>query len=119
MDSTMQKQRRIFPAILLALPVLLVLSISACTLTSHVRNEAFDKVEVGQTRAEVLRMFGSDPSFAEQAGVGFPRYAAQPCHDRCVERIWFENRLSMDMEAWSFELDGNGRVIDKTRWTSP
>ncbi len=119
MQKANQKRRRIFPAILLALPVLLVLSISACTLTSHVRNEAFDKIEIGQTRAEVVKTFGVAPSFSESAGVGFPRYAAQPCRDGCAERVWFENRLSMDIEAWSVELDKGGRVTKKTRWQSP
>ena len=119
MQRIKQQRRRVFPAVLLALPALLVLSISACTLTSHARNEAFDKIEIGQTRADVVKAFGVVPSFAEGAGVGFPRYADQPCHDRCAERLWFENRLSMDIEAWSVELDGTGHVIEKTRWQSP
>lgn len=119
MQRTTEKRSRIFPAILLALPALLVLSVSACTLTSHALNEAFDKIEIGQTLTDVVRAFGVTPSFVESAGVGFPRYASRPCHDRCAERVWFENRLSMDMEAWSVELDGSGHVIEKTRWQSP
>jgi hypothetical protein len=107
------------PAILLTLSVLLTVSISACALTSYVRDEAFGKIQIGQSRAAVIEVFGVTPTFVEHAGVRFSRYADQPCHDRCAERIWFENRLSMDMEAWSVDLDGSGLVIDKARWTSP
>ena len=119
MQRIQQERRRVFPAILLVVLALLLLSLSACTLTSHLRNQAFDKIEIGQTRADVVKAFGMAPSFAESAGVGFPRYAAEPCHERCSERLWFENRLSMDIEAWSVKLDGSGRVIEKIRWQSP
>jgi hypothetical protein len=119
MQRIKQRRSRIFPVILLVLSALLVVSVSTCALTSHARNDAFDKIEIGQTRPDVVEAFGVSPSFAESAGVGFPRYASQPCHDPCAERLWFENRLSMDMEAWSVELDGSGHVIEKTRWQSP
>lgn len=49
----------------------------------------------------------------------FARYASQPCGGDCAERLWFENRLSLDTEAWSVELDKSGRVIKKSRWISP
>jgi len=112
-------QRRTVLAVALVFVSLPVLSVSSCAMISHARNEAFEKIGVGQTRADVVKAFGVSPSFVEGAGVGFPRYASQPCHGRCAERMWFENRLSMDMEAWSVELDGQGRVVEKTRWHSP
>jgi hypothetical protein len=83
------------------------------------RDEAFDKIAIGQTRTQTVAAFGVQPSFVEDAGIGFPKYAAAPCHDRCKERIWYENPLSMGTEAWSFDIDENGYVIKKTRWDSP
>jgi hypothetical protein len=37
----------------------------------------------------------------------------------CVERLWFENRLGLDIEAWSIELDRGSRVVHKAHWVSP
>lgn len=85
-------------------------SIAACSYTSHVRNTAFDAVQMGDTQASVIARFGTQPSVRETPDALFTRYASGPC-DQCVERIWFENRLSLDVEAWSLELDGDGRVM--------
>ena len=96
-----------------------VAGIGACSVKSHRRNSAFDAVQVGDTEANVIARFGTQPSFRERPGALFSRYASQPCGGECSERLWFENRLSLDTEAWSVELDKTRRVIKKSRWVSP
>ena len=91
----------------------------ACSFTSYSRNSAFDAVRVGDAESEVIARFGKQPSVRESPDVLFARYASRPCGGECVERLWFENRLSLDTEAWSVELDMNSRVVRKSKWVSP
>ncbi len=101
---------------LLALPLG---AIAACTLNAYRADKAFDEVAIGDSEARVIERFGSRPSVRERSGSHFTRYADQACQGVCTERLWFENRLSLDTQAWSVELDADHRVIRKTRWTSP
>lgn len=103
---------------LLAVLAVPILYISSCTITSLIRNRAFDAVTIGDTAESVIRKMG-EPSVRETPGNLFSRYAAKQCAAPCVDRLWYENRLTLDTEAWSIELDDNGRVIDKARWISP
>lgn len=90
-----------------------------CAFISNARDNAFDLVQVGDTESSVIGLFGVAPSARERPETLFTRYATQPCRSPCVERLWFENRLSFDTEAWSVEMDQSGRVLKKTRWASP
>ncbi len=94
-------------------------TVATCSYKSLVRNAAFDAVALGDLEASVIAKFGTQPSVSEKQGALFARYASQPCSGECEKRLWFENRLSLDTEAWSIELDGSGRVIRKSRWISP
>jgi hypothetical protein len=85
---------------------------------SYRLNSAFDQVSIGNADMDALAILG-DPSVREVPSKPFLRYATQPCQSPCVERLWFENRLLLDIEAWSIELDGSHRVIRKTHWVSP
>lgn len=100
---------------LLAVPVFYV---SSCEFISKTGSHAFDAVNVGDTRASVVQIFGK-PSHIEHPDLLYAAYAASPCKVPCVERLWFENRLSIGMEAWSVELDKSGRVVHKAYWMSP
>ena len=111
--------RSVLTVVLLLIGAAIVASIAACSFKSHSRNSAFDAVQVGDIEAAVIARFGMQPSVRERRGAPFARYASQPCGGECVERLWFENRLSLDTEAWSVELDKNSRVIKKSRWLSP
>jgi hypothetical protein len=104
----------------LLLPALgLVSCVGACVGTSHSNDAAFEQIQPGDAESVVAARFRARPSVREQRGILFARYATVPCSGRCAERIWYENRFSLDTEAWSFELDGDGRVIEKARWESP
>ncbi|PSD26392.1 hypothetical protein C7E18_14765 [Stenotrophomonas maltophilia] len=59
------------------------------------------------------------PDVVEHAGVPFTRYASRECSGLCAQRWWYENRLGMDTEAWSVELDASDRVLTTSRLTSP
>jgi len=86
--------------------------------TQFRRQAAFDKTEIGDSYEDVLRRFGT-PSAVDGADKAFTRYADRPCPAPCVKRIWFENRLFLDIEAWSVSFDANGRVVQATHWVSP
>lgn len=113
------KGRGVLTIALLVLAAAVVGSVGACSYKSHARNSAFDAVQIGDAEASVIDRFGTQPSVREKPGMLFARYASQPCGGDCAERLWFENRLSLDTEAWSVELDKSGRVIKKSRWISP
>jgi hypothetical protein len=90
---------------------------ASCAYISNSRNSALDSVRLGDTRAEVIAAF--DTTFVAKASdVGYPKYEGIGCKSPCVERLWFENRLSL-VDAWSVDLDKDGRVVDKYHWSSP
>jgi outer membrane protein assembly factor BamE (lipoprotein component of BamABCDE complex) len=93
--------------------------VSTCSVISHQRASSFEKVDVGDSRQRVLEAMG-DPSVYEKDGSAqFLRYASAACKARCAERFWYENHMSMDMEAWSVAFDASGNVIEKAHWVSP
>lgn len=94
-----------------------VLYITSCMLVSEWRARAFDAIKVDDKRNIVINRFGMS-SYVERPGVLFTRYASNQCQNPCVERLWFENRLSLGIEAWSVELNQDGRVIKKSHWVS-
>ena len=93
--------------------------ISTCGYISSRKSNAFDLVNIGDSEEKIARELGA-PSVRERwDGTPFRRYTAYQCQMPCMERLWFENRLGLDMEAWSVELDTNRRIIKKSRWVSP
>ena len=105
-------------AVFLAIGMAVVGSSGACAYKSYFFNAAFDAVQMGDTEASVIARFNTQPTEREKPVALFARYASQPCGGDCIERLWFENRLSLDTEAWSVELDKHRRVIKKSRWIS-
>jgi hypothetical protein len=93
--------------------------IARCSFITSSRNKAFDAVQIGDTEASVIARFGLGPSVREEQGTLFARYASKPCMSPCFERLWFENRLQFDIEAWSVELDRSAHVVGKAHWVSP
>lgn len=92
--------------------------VAGCSAISAWHSHALASVPVGASRAEVLRALGC-PDVVEHAGVPLARYASSGCSGRCAQRWWYENRLGLDTEAWSIELDASDRVLATSRWTSP
>jgi len=113
------KMRSVSTVTLLVLSIVVVGSVGACSYKSHMNNSAFEAVRLDDTEAAVIARFDEQPSVREKPGVPFSRYASQPCGGECAERLWFENRMSLDTEAWSVELNKSRRVIKKSRWVSP
>lgn len=105
--------------VLVALVALPILYLSSCSYISSKRNKAFNSVEIGANEKSIVDAFAGAPSLRETSKEVFARYASRPCRAPCAERLWYENRLSFDIEAWSFEMDESGRVISKDKWMSP
>ena len=87
----------------------------------HIRanhQEAFDSVKVGDSAEAALKRFGP-PSVMERPEKRFTRYADRGCETPCAERWWFENRMMLDIEAWSVSFDADAKVLGKYRWFSP
>lgn len=95
-----------------------VLYVSSCSYISSRKSKSFEAINVGDSEVVVSQRMGP-PSVREKPGTVFSRYASEPCREPCVERLWYENRLSLDTEAWSFEMSAAGQVIKKNRWVSP
>lgn len=89
-----------------------------CTHIADERQRAFGLVRVGDTRDTVLAQFGK-PSVSETKDLPFRRYASIGCSAPCEERLWFENRMTFGIEAWSIELGADRRVVHKAHWVSP
>jgi len=114
----MTKRRNIVCA---AWAVILVplLYISTCSVISSRTTRAFEKISVGDSEQQVSEALGT-PSIREKSAVApFRRYTAYACKPPCADRFWYENRMGMDLEAWSIEFDASGKVIKKSKWTSP
>jgi len=90
----------------------------ACSGISASKARAFESIKPGDSRRTVVDALGA-PDERELPEKLFSRYASKPCGSPCKERLWFENRLTLDIEAWSVELDQDDRVIHKAHWFSP
>lgn len=106
-------------SVTIAALVLIVLSYgTACFYIKMQRQAAYDSVKIGDTGDFVIALFGKS-SVSENSEKPFYRYASKNCSLPCVERLWFENRLALDIEAWSVSLGKDGRVVEKYHWVSP
>lgn len=113
------KGKKSLIAVALIAIIALAAYIARCSFITNSRNKAFEAVQIGDTEASVIARFGAAPSVRENQGTLFARYASKPCVSPCFERLWFENRLQLDIEAWSVEIDRGAHVVDKAHWVSP
>jgi hypothetical protein len=95
-----------------------LLYVATCLYVRAKRQEAFNSVSVGDMATSVVARLGT-PSVREGPEELFPRYTSSGCRSPCVERLWFENRLALDLEAWSVSIGSDGRVVEKYHWVSP
>jgi hypothetical protein len=96
----------------------IVVYLVACSGLSSSKARAFDSIKLGDGRKAVIDALGA-PDVRELPAELFSRYASKPCGAPCKERLWFENRLTLGIEAWSVELDQDDRIIHKAHWFSP
>jgi hypothetical protein len=96
----------------------LLLYVVACVYIRENRQNAFGATRIGDSMNSVIKRFG-DPSVKESPDHLFARYASIKCQPPCTERLWFENRLAFDIEAWSVSIGSDGRVVGKYHWVSP
>lgn len=92
--------------------------VGACSYIASSRSSAYDAVDVGDSKESVMAIFKAEPIVERANGEPFTRYASSRCTE-CAERLWFENRLTLDTRAWSVDIDETGTVVSKAEWTSP
>jgi len=110
--------KKIKKYIFIAIFISSIFYLTSCVLMSKKMAHSFDQINIGDDESMVTEKLGY-PSFREREGVIFSRYDSVGCVKPCQERLWFENKLSLDIEAWSFELDSDHRVIKKSYFLSP
>lgn len=84
-------------------------------IASHEREHAFDQVTIGQSEAQVRVLFGHAEPVRTGPRGDAARLTAPACAS-CDHRYWFENRMSLDIEAWIVDFDRQGHVLAKVRW---
>src|SRR5690606_37974503 len=92
--------------------------VEACSYIESSRSAAHQPVHTRNTKQSVKSKFKAEPIVERADGESFSRYASSKCTE-CTERLWFENRLTLDTRAWSVDIDETGTVISKAEWTSP
>jgi hypothetical protein len=98
---------------------LIVLSyVTTYLVVRTMRQSSYDLVKIGDTAESVIARLGS-PSVRETPEKPFLRYASTKCQMPCVERLWFESRLALDIEAWSVSLGNDASVVEKYHWVLP
>jgi hypothetical protein len=93
--------------------------LGTCSFISREKDHEFAAISVGNSREQVIAAFGSPSSIEDLNHPGADKYGARPCNKPCAQRLWFTNKFSLGLEAWSVELDGNEQVIRKSHWVSP
>lgn len=100
------------------LVVLAILYIGGCAVKSTLNQRQFNAIVIGDSESRVVALLGA-ADVEETNAKPFLRYASTGCEGSCSSRLWYENRLTFDIEAWSFDIDKNGRVVHKYHWVSP
>jgi hypothetical protein len=94
------------------------LYLAACMYVRTKRQDAFNSINLGDAENSVVARFGN-PSVREGPENLFSRYSSTKCQAPCIERLWFENRIVFDLEAWSVSLGSDRKVVEKYHWVSP
>ena len=84
--------------------------VSTCSYRSHKLESGYRYINLGDAESRIHLALGR-PSVREIAGgARFTRYGGRPCVHPCHTRLWYQNSMSLTGEAWSFDLDQDGRV---------
>jgi hypothetical protein len=98
---------------------LVVLYVGACTFNRHRLQARFETVAMGASATEMAQTMGLPDEFDSDVTVN-ALYASRPCEAPCVRRAWYYNRFEPEgIEAWSFELDRDDRVVGAAHWLLP
>lgn len=92
--------------------------VASCSYNSYRGNAAMAQIKNGDSERQVIALFGL-PTTRERQNASYPRYVNDKCIDPCVERLWFQNKLSIADEAWFVTVDKDRRVLDSAHLISP
>ncbi|WP_132142389.1 hypothetical protein [Luteibacter rhizovicinus] len=93
-------------------------AVGACAWISRQGNAAYTEIHTGDEKRQVTERFNM-PFSVQRSGEGHLAFTNDLCSKPCAQRLWFDNRFSLDTQAWSFDLDEQGRVVGKNAWASP
>ncbi|QWT22271.1 hypothetical protein KPL74_09710 [Bacillus sp. NP157] len=106
-----------------ALGLLLAVGVTATVAISYGQGRALEATRAGGTEAAARASFWFSPEVetADNAGPAarFIDSATRRCTSPCVRRLWWVHPVLRDIEAWSVDIDGDGKVVDSYHWTSP
>ncbi len=110
--------KKILSLVFRASIVLIVLYPASCSFISYKKNSAYKKINIGDQKENVIKLIGNY-SKVDNLHDFYKKYSSQPCVAPCFQRLWFENPLGIDIQAWSVSLNIEGKVISKYHWVSP
>ncbi|MGA7439260.1 MAG: hypothetical protein WBW32_14160 [Luteibacter sp.] len=107
-----------------AIAGLLVTYILAAIAITHYQGRVQEEIRLGASEQSVVSSFWFTPGVEvatspdPAAGRAFTT-ADSRCKAPCVRRLWWIHPLLPDIEAWTVDLDGDGKVIKTYHWSSP
>jgi hypothetical protein len=116
--------RRIGLRLAQATCLLLVTYVLSAIVITYAQNRALQGTVIGTPEISARTSFWFTPA-VETAAASEPgpgknfTTAGTRCTAPCIRRLWWIHPLLPDMEAWSVDLDNNGRVSKSYHWTSP
>lgn len=102
-----------------SIAILAIAHVGHCSYVSQTGQRNFKNVREGDSLDHVMLTMG-EPSRIQAQGDDAPNgYGKKDCNAPCVQRVWYLNRGSMVGEAWSFDVDDSGKLMQTGYWVSP
>jgi hypothetical protein len=86
------------------------------------QGHAINALAIGDTETRARELFWFTPGEETPAHTGPARgwtTSGTRCTLPCVRRLWWVHPLLPDLEAWTVDLNDQGKVIASYRWSSP
>lgn len=103
--------------VLFACGLIISCLVTACVHKVSQIERGFASVVPGNTAEQVMKRMGN-PDVREASQL-FVRYTDVACVAPCAQRLWWEHPILKGVEAWSVEINIEGKVIHKARFVSP
>ncbi|MGN6482702.1 hypothetical protein [Luteibacter sp.] len=123
--SEVEKPRKTFAIrVVQATGLLVAIYVLAVIAISHAQRRALDETRVGVSEQSARSSFwftpGVEIAASSDAGAGGAFTTPDSrCKSPCVRRLWWIHPLLPDMEAWTVDLDSDGKVVKTYHWSSP
>jgi hypothetical protein len=101
------------------LVLILVFYMVACSVVSSRKAQAFERIHLGDTQQEVIKIMGNPADRETAGGSRLTKYGVSACTAPCAQRLWYPNKLSLTGDAWFVDLSASGQVVHAAHITSP